>query len=281
MGPTYSAFHVRGIGKMLSCIGPFPPEDDVLFHALANHAFPILLENVANGEKCFLNGPEWTSILTQRQKASGIERLLYQLLVVLVSVPDLLITFRDQENKLIGDSIVEERAHTTLDRLRIIGRHLDALLRCPCEGPATEVSSLRLAGEISTIRNVDLLHVVIMHAIGCMVVNNMLATLSSSPAEIIEFTLRNLCLSKRLWKLQKSAKCVNIYPTALMLSFESAKSRETKDWIVQMMNELQNRTIANGSRLWTEEDLTHRCLMFSGRKKFVLEERVLNPIYSL
>ncbi|KAL9608660.1 MAG: hypothetical protein Q9167_006527 [Letrouitia subvulpina] len=277
LGPSYSPLHTDGVSSTLTTVGPFDANDDLLFYILLENAFPIFCQCVYRSEACFLAEPQWLSILSKRRARSPIERSLIGLLMIVLPLPQLVVKMRKVGSGLEQTQKVTDRAKQMSDHLLKINRTIEKLLSdrsqvkiLKCQCPSSPIP------DVYQSSNVDLLNLCIMHAVGSIVVNNILMMILSGAHHYDrnrELKKQNAACSERIWMLHEQARNLCHYPTALMLSYQGADTACTADWIVATMNVLQDRNSGKKSELWTSEQVWLRCLMASGKLDFVRYEK--------
>ena len=268
LGPSYSNLQTNGISSILRAIGPFNADDDLLFYIFSVHAFPILCQCISRSETCFLAEPKWVSLFSKRQAKSSIERTLFDVNMVFCQLPGLAFEMRRLSFRANQATHVARQASQVSDQMLKINRSIEALLndrskveirKCQCPwSPSPDVYRLS---------DLDLLNLCMIHAVGSIIINNMLTIIltgADMADKIQELILQDAICSKRIWMLHEQARNLSHYPTALMLSGPSAATVYEADWIAATLNELQNRSCENQSELWTTKKIWLQCLMASG-----------------
>lgn len=259
---------------MLTTVGPFDANDDLLFYILLEHAFPIFCQCVYRNQACYLAEPQWLSIFSKRRARSFIERSLIDLLMILFPLPQLVMEMRKLKKGLDQTVEITEQAKQISGQLLKIDRTIEKLLndrsQVECQRPSSSVR------DVYRSNNVDFLNICIIHAVGSIIVNNILMMILTGAPDcnsIQELKERNVSCSRRIWMLHEEAQNLCRYPTALMLSYQAADTAGTADWIVATMNAIQGRSSENKSPLWTSNQVWVRCLMASGMLDFVHYEK--------
>lgn len=111
------------------------------------------------------------------------------------------------------------------------------------------------------------------HALLTIMVNNNLMQLSEgSETErtnlAVERKAQNCKLSKRIWSLSEEARASGLmryyfYPGSLVVTWDSADSEASKQWIVNLMNDVLSSCVANS--LWTHTTVQNACDAMSSR----------------
>jgi hypothetical protein len=105
---------------MLSCMGLFDPDDDLMCFTLINHAFLIIAECINRGEKCFLARSRWLALVAPRPKAPVFERLSCRILRLAVFVPSIVLLAREAHIGLVDRGYIAKQARELSRELQVI-----------------------------------------------------------------------------------------------------------------------------------------------------------------
>ena len=257
---------------MLAAIGPFDANDELLFYVMVEHAFSLICLSISRGESCFLAEPDWVSIFLNRPARSSTEKLYLDFLVILLPLPALALQMR--RNRSAEVLHIAGQAHRVSEQLARLASSIARLLK---DGSEAELHECRCssspAPKIHRSSNLDLLNLCMMHAMGGIMVNSLFITTLVGPQDtsmVQELKSQSLYYSRQIWMLHEHGQHLVNYPTALMLSYASADTACTADWIIDTINSLQKRNAETKSELWTGEQVQQWCLMAIGASKLML-----------
>lgn len=284
--PCWSV-HAAGISELLRYRGI--NDDETVFQAVVENFGPIVAHSIFRDQDCFLASPEWQESLFyshgRRKKSVGIvDGLLYRVFAQLSSLPTLLKDFR----------IFRRRCHTeeafarTMDlaalmsmELRTIGAVMDREILGNLDVGFLPDEDLKAPISLVYILPAsDVVRLIAWHSVLSNIVDKVLIALvqTSEMSEDNEAEersrsleeLRNdaLLVSQRVWMLSEEAKQKGViqfyfYPGVLAVTYDSARNDAEREWIVDLLNEVQGSTWAED--LWTHEAVERVCLTLGGQ----------------
>lgn len=258
--------HLSGVGYLLERLGPRAARDDLVFRVVLESLSELASHFYARNESFFLASPQWQSVLADRN-SPDIDKLLLKVLSQMSVFPDVMKDLRKYRAGQVNFQDIRLRVKSMFEILEALEEPLQTILDDPSlvsKEPAC--SLLPPINEVYQTESDTVPRTCCLHALSSICTNNMLYSLDGDTSG--ELQQRNYLLSKRIWMFHEQATKVgsfgmHYYPTALLLTYSSAKSRNMEEWIVDLLNLLQERNPATDF-MWTREEVSHRCYATSG-----------------
>jgi hypothetical protein len=126
-----------------------------------------------------------------------------------------------------------------------------------------------LVSQVYFCNGIEVPSLCVHHAMLSIIINRILIALGQCQASIPNLDEQNLTFSNRIWMMHEHVRNLKplgfqFYISPLIVSFESADTKEKQDWIVELLNDLQVGSVGRDD-LWTKERTMFRCLGLSGR----------------
>ncbi|KAI1372425.1 hypothetical protein F4677DRAFT_262453 [Hypoxylon crocopeplum] len=262
--------HLAGVGYLLERLGPEAAKDKLVFYVVLESASELASHFYARDESFFFASPQWQGIFDHHLDFPVTYRLLFQVFGQMAVFPDVMRDLRRYHIGQVKFQHVRSRVKAMLDAFKSISKPLEAILedrslvrqRAAC-------SSGSPVEEIYEAEQDILPRVCCLHAMASIVSHNMLSALDGDASH--EHEKDNHLLSRRIWMFHEQATRVGsfgmyYYPTALLLSYGSARSRETENWIVDLLNRLGERNPVTDI-MWTREEISQRYHATSGNSQ--------------
>ncbi|KAI0376963.1 hypothetical protein F5Y04DRAFT_194412 [Hypomontagnella monticulosa] len=259
--------HLLGVGYLLERLGPEALKDKLVFSVLLEMVCELSSHYYASDESFFLASPEWQRALTEIKDPPLVDKLLLAVFAQMAEFPDVMRDLRRYHTGQMPFEYVYSRTKAMWEAFQAIEGPMRSIIqdgslvkRQPACSPSSPVQEVYEAESDIVVR------VCCLHAVGCIVAHNMFLAVDQDSLSEIEQGKR--MLSQRIWMFHEQAIRVgsfgmHYYPTALLLTYDSAESEDTKDWIVEMLNLLQGRNPAT-DHMWTSEEVFRRCQATSG-----------------
>ncbi|KAI1137567.1 hypothetical protein F5Y05DRAFT_74679 [Hypoxylon sp. FL0543] len=258
--------HLSGVGHLLELLGPEAARDELVFRVVLESLSELASHFYARNETFFFASPQWQRVLTIRD-SPDIDKLLLKVLSQMTVFPDLMKDLRRYRVGQANYQSLHSRVKSMFKILESVEEPLQIILDDPILVRKRATSSLLPpVEEIYDTEDDAVPRTCCLHALSSICTNNMLYSLDGDATGELE--RRNYFLSKRTWMFHEQATKVgsfgmHYYPTALLLTYSSATSRDLEEWIVDMLNLLQERNPATDI-MWTREEVSQRCYATSG-----------------
>ena len=215
-----------------------------------------------------MTSPEWQQAIFERDDCVMADKLLLKVYAQMSDFPDIMIDLRRYHTWEVPFERVQPRVQAMADALEAIEQPLQAILEDPVQVRKRAASSwLSPVQEVYEAGTFLIPRVACFHAISTICALSMLEALVGDPTHELE--ARSYAISKRIWMFHEQATEVgslgmHYYPTALLLTYGSAKSEEMKDWIIDLLNSLLARN-PETDVMFTHEEVLQRRFALSGR----------------
>ncbi|OTA58866.1 hypothetical protein K449DRAFT_424172 [Hypoxylon sp. EC38] len=258
--------HLSGVGYLLQRLGPRAARDELVFRVVLESLSELASHFYARNESFFLASPQWQRVLTDRD-SPNVDKLLLKVLSQMSIFPDVMKNLRNYRAGQVNFKDVRLRVKSMFDILEALEEPLQTILNdqsLVCKKPTC--SLLPPVNGVYRTDSEAVPRTCCLHALSSICTNNMLYSLDGDASG--DLKQRNYLLSKRIWMFHEQATKVgsfgmHYYPTALLLTYSSAKSRDMEEWIVNLLNLLQERNPATDF-MWTREEVSQRCYATSG-----------------
>ncbi|KAI2619781.1 hypothetical protein GGS26DRAFT_571822 [Hypomontagnella submonticulosa] len=259
--------HLTGVGYLLERLGPEALRDKLVFSVLLEIVCELSSHYYARDESFFLASPQWQRALMEIRDPPLVDRLLLAVFAQMAEFPDVMRELRRYHTGQVPFQYVHSRTKVMWEAFKAIEGPMQDIIedrslisKRPASSPSSPVEEVYEAGKDVVAR------VCCLHAVGCIVAHNMFLAVDQDSSREIEQGKR--ALSRRIWMFHEQAMKVgsfgmHYYPTALLLTYDSADSEDTRDWIVDQLNLLQGRNPATDN-MWTSEEVYRRCQATSG-----------------
>lgn len=132
----------------------------------------------------------------------------------------------------------------------------------PCSDADSPVNNIYIFQD-----GIELSRSVAYHAMLLIICNNIIGYFGKNADSAMVLDAQNTILSERIWMLHDQARHLRTlgsfyYMTPLIVSFGTTSNKETRSWILGMLNEIQGR---GTDTAWTREIVLSRCQLISGR----------------
>lgn len=280
--PCWSV-HAAGISALLRYRGVFDPSDDTVFHAVLENFGPIVAHHIVRDQDCFLAAPEWQDSLfpsSRKRKVAPVDDLLYRVFAQLAHLPTLLKYFRVfRRGRRQGDfARTMDLAALISMELRAIGSVMDKDILSNIDVGSVADEDVKAPVQlVYVLPGSDVVRLIAWHAVLSNIVDKVLIALvqMAEDGEVSERErsleeLRNhaLTVSRRVWMLSEEARQKGLiqfyfYPGVLAATYDSAQSDAERDWIVDLLNDVQGGTWEEN--LWTHAAVRRVCLTLGGQ----------------
>ncbi|KAI1086433.1 hypothetical protein F5B19DRAFT_160884 [Rostrohypoxylon terebratum] len=258
--------HLAGAAYLLERLGPKAAKNELVFSVILESLSELSSHYYARNQWFFMGSPEWQRIFDEKRNVSVANRLLFKVYGQMSVFPDVMRDLRRYHLGQVGYNHIRSRIvlmRTVLDTIedpvQTILENQSVVQKRPASSPVSPVE------EIYCTEDSDVPRACCLYSLAKIVANNMLASLDGPSQRSEE---ENYLQSRRIWMFHEQATKVgsfgmHYYPTALLLTYGSAESMETEDWIVDLLNLLQERNPATDI-MWTREEIFQRNYATSG-----------------
>lgn len=280
--PCWSV-HAAGISALLRYRGVFDPSDDTVFHAVLENFGPIVAHHIVRDQDCFLATPEWQQSLFpsySKRKVGPVDELLYRVFAQLARLPTLLRYF-----KMFRRGGKEGAFAKTIDlaalisiELRAVGSVMDMEILDNLDvGFVNDEDVKAPVSLVYVLPGSDVVRLIAWHAVLSNIVDKVLISLvqmaedgdeQEQERSLKELKTHALAVSRRVWMLSEEARQKGLiqfyfYPGVLAATYDSAQSDSERDWIVDLLNDVQGGT--DFEHLWTHDAVRRVCLTLGGQ----------------
>lgn len=206
--------------------------------------------------------PRWQQFFSGHKGLGTVNTLLFKILRPMALFPDVMRGLRRYYLGQIEHEYIRSRVQQMCDAVRSFEAPVQNIIKdASLVAKSAPHSSESPVDEVYRTEDFAVSRLCCVHAVTILTTNNMLSALDGHVSE--EIRRKNRSMSERIWKFHEQAADVgsygmHYYPSALILSYESAQSRETEDWIVGLLNLVQGRKPAT-HMMWTREEIAVRC----------------------
>ncbi|KAI1101865.1 hypothetical protein F4804DRAFT_314715 [Jackrogersella minutella] len=259
--------HLAGVAYLLERLGPKAAKDELVFFVILESLSELSSHYYARDESFFLASPQWQQIFRERRDFPTLHRVLFVVFGQMSVFPDVMRDLRRYHTGQVNIDHVRSRVKSLCDNFSVIEEPLQAIMEDESLlRKRAASSSMSPVKEVYEVENEDITRVCCLYALASIVANNMLSAVDGDPSHELE--RKNDLLSRTIWMFHEQATKVgsfgmNYYPTALLLTYGSAKSREIEEWVVDLLNLLQERDPGTDA-MWTRGEIVQRCYATSG-----------------
>ncbi|KAI1455471.1 hypothetical protein F4805DRAFT_268666 [Annulohypoxylon moriforme] len=258
--------HLAGAAYLLERLGPEAAKNELVFSVILESLSELSSHYYARNQWFFMGSPQWLRLFTENRDVSIANRLLFKVYSQMSIFPDVM---RDLRRYHLGQ-VSYEHIHSRISSMHVVFDTIEDPLQTILANQSV-ISKRAACSPVSPVEEVydtedsDIPRACCLYALAKIVANNMIASLDGSA---YKFEEENYLHSSRIWMFHEQAMKVgsfgmHYYPTAILLTYVSAKSKETEEWIVDLLNLLQERNPATDI-MWTRDEIFQRCYATSG-----------------
>ncbi|KAI0886341.1 uncharacterized protein GGS22DRAFT_127711 [Annulohypoxylon maeteangense] len=258
--------HLAGAAYLLERLGPEAANNKLVFSVILESLSELSSHYYARNQWFFMGSPKWQRIFNENRDVSIADKLLFKVYSQMSVFPDVM---RDLRRYHLGQ-VSYDHIHSRIISMHVVFDTIEGPIRTILEdqsviGKRAACSPTSPVEEVYDTEDSEIPRACCLYALAKIVANNMISALNGS---LYKFDEENYLHSRRIWMFHEQAMKVgsfgmHYYPTAILLTYGSAKSRETEEWIVDLLNLLQERNPATDI-MWTREEIFQRCYATSG-----------------
>ncbi|KAI2462932.1 hypothetical protein F4781DRAFT_157177 [Annulohypoxylon bovei var. microspora] len=259
--------HLTGAAYLLERLGPEAAKNELVFSMILESLSELSSHYYARNQSFFFGSPRWQRIFNEHRDIPVVNRLLFKVYSQMSVFPDVMRELRGYH----AGQVSYDHIHSRITSMLVVFETIEGALQTILEDPSfvrkrAACSPMSPVEEVYDAENSDVPRACCLYALATIVANNMLSSLDGEPPH--KFRQENYLHSRRIWMFHEQATKVgsfgmHYYPTALLLTYGSAKSKDTEEWIVDLLNLLQERNPATDI-MWTREEIFQRCYATSG-----------------